>query len=42
MEFYDRIHDMSTQYLLPTTPLNAMVLTKGYEGLFPPAFGTLR
>lgn len=42
MEFYDRFHDMSAQYLLPTTPLDAIVLSLGYEGLFPPALGTIR
>ena len=33
---------MGAQYLLPTIPFDAIVLTKGYEGLFPPALGTLR
>ena len=33
---------MSAQYLLPRTPLDAIVLELGYEGLFPPALGTMR
>ena len=32
---------MSAQYLLPTIPLDAIVLAKGYEGLFPPALGII-
>ena len=41
VDFYDRLHEMSDPYLLPTTPLDAIALTHGYEGLFPPALGTL-
>jgi hypothetical protein len=42
VNFYDRLHEMSASYLLPTTPLDAIVLQYGYEGLFPPALGTMR
>ena len=31
---------MSAPYLLPTTPPDAIMLTLGYKGLFPPALGT--
>ena len=41
VDFYDRLHEMSAPYLLPTTPLDAIVLQHGYEGLFPPALGTI-
>jgi hypothetical protein len=41
VDFYDRLHDMSAAYLLPTTPLDAIVLHHGYKGLFPPALGTI-
>ena len=40
--FYDRLHEMSASYLLPTTPLDAIVLQHGYKGLFPPALGTMQ
>jgi hypothetical protein len=42
VDFYDRFHEMGVAYLLPTTPLDAIVLHLGYEGLFPPALGTMR
>ena len=41
VDFYDHLHETSAPYLLPTTPLDAIALTHGYEGLFPPALGTL-
>jgi hypothetical protein len=42
VDFYDRFHEMGVAYLLPTTPLDAIILQLGYEGLFPPALGTMR
>jgi hypothetical protein len=42
VDFYDRLHEMGAPYLLPTTPLDAIILQHGYEGLFPPALGTIR
>ena len=42
VDFYNRFHEMGASYLLPTTPLDAIVLHFGYEGLFPPALGTMR
>jgi hypothetical protein len=42
VDFYDRLQEMCASYLLPTTPLDAIVLQYGYKGLFPPALGTMR
>jgi hypothetical protein len=42
VDFYDRLHEMGAPYLLPTTPLDAIILQHEYEGLFPPALGTIR
>ena len=42
IDFYDRLHEMSAPYLLQITPLDAIALSNGYEGLFPPALGTIR
>jgi hypothetical protein len=40
VEFYERFQQVSTSYLIPLMPFNAICLWNNYEGLFPPGHGT--